>query len=359
MSIQVSLKLEISATASLQELEGRMQEAGQQAIREGLKQALRQVEDQQTQCPHCGQSQRRLEGTVRRVVSTVFGRVSVPRRRFRCLSCGQRCAPANRLFAGLRGSIIRQPLREAALLASSSWLYRVASQLLAKLSGAQISAEEIRRLSNERGKHRATEQQAEAACLTTPPQISSEETGKPSVLVGIDGGWVCSREQRGGMEGQVAVICSQVQDLPMPNFSTTFSWRKTRRAQASTSTTPSPRWASLCRHLCILPAARKACGSGLHHRGGRPKPTWSGDRRWGPLDPQSSKLSTSRTPPVFWIGHNASREIRHAVSVAARAKGLSQRQRDYQMYLHRTWLWRGKRRSSPASLAYVIHWASR
>lgn len=35
------------------------------------------------------------------------------------------------------------------------------------------------------------------------------------------------------------------------------------------------------------------------------------------------------------------REIHHAISVAARAKGLSQRERDYQMDLHRTWLWLG------------------
>ncbi len=44
------------------------------------------------------------------------------------------------------------------------------------------------------------------------------------MLVGLDGGWVCSREQRGGMEGKVAVVCSQVEDLPMPTHSTTFSW---------------------------------------------------------------------------------------------------------------------------------------
>ncbi len=44
------------------------------------------------------------------------------------------------------------------------------------------------------------------------------------MLVGLDGGWVCSREQRGGMEGKVAVVCSEGEDLPMPTSSTTFSW---------------------------------------------------------------------------------------------------------------------------------------
>jgi hypothetical protein len=41
--------------------------------------------------------------------------------------------------------------------------------------------------------------------------------------VGLDGGWVCSREQRGGMEGKVAVVCSQVEDLPLPTSPATFS----------------------------------------------------------------------------------------------------------------------------------------
>lgn len=35
-----------------------------------------------------------------------------------------------------------------------------------------------------------------------------------------------SREQRGGMEGNTAVSCSEVEDLPLPAFDTTFSWSK-------------------------------------------------------------------------------------------------------------------------------------
>jgi transposase-like protein len=176
MPIQVSLKLEISATASLTDLEQGIQEARQQAMREALKQAIRQREDQQVACPYCGHTQRRLEGTIGRVVATVFGRVSLPRRRFRCQDCWRRWCPANRLFVGLAGTTISQPLQDAARLAGSSWPYRVASHLLQKLSGAHISAEEIRLLTNAHGKRRAVEQQSEAEhlCLTsskpaTPP----------------------------------------------------------------------------------------------------------------------------------------------------------------------------------------------
>ena len=114
MHVQVSLTLEISASATLSTMEQQIQEAGQQAMREALKQAVRQFEDQQPTCPHCGEKQRRLEGTARRVIATLFGRVAVPRRRFRCQACLRRCCPANRLFASLNGATMSAPLEEAA-----------------------------------------------------------------------------------------------------------------------------------------------------------------------------------------------------------------------------------------------------
>lgn len=99
MQVLVSLKIEMAASVDLSQMEQQIQEAGQQAMREAMKQAIRQWEDQRPCCPRCGQQQRRLEGTVRRVIATLFGRVQVPRRRFRCQGCGQRWCPANALFA--------------------------------------------------------------------------------------------------------------------------------------------------------------------------------------------------------------------------------------------------------------------
>ena len=130
MQVQVSLKIEIAASASLTQMEQQIQQAGQQAMREALKQAIRQWEDQTRTCPHCGQKQRRLEGTTRRVMATVFGRVEVPRRRFRCLGCLRRWCPATSLFSELKGGTMSQPLQEAALLAGCSWPYRAASSAL-------------------------------------------------------------------------------------------------------------------------------------------------------------------------------------------------------------------------------------
>ncbi len=158
MQVQVSLTIEIEASAGIAEMEQRMQEAGQQAMREALKQAIRQQEDQQVACPHCGQKRCRLEGTTRRVIATVFGRIEVARRRFRCQGCGRRWCPANGLFSELKGGTISQPLQEAARLAGCSWPYRVASQLLKKLSGAQRS----------RGRDPSVDQSARETASHTP-----------------------------------------------------------------------------------------------------------------------------------------------------------------------------------------------
>ncbi len=228
MQLQVSLTIEIEASAGRTEMEEQIQEAGQQAMRQAFKQAVRHWEDQHPACASCGATQRRLEGTTRRVIATCFGRVEVQRRRFRCLACGHRCCPATHLFAPLKGATITPSLQEVAILAGCSWPYRVAAQLLKRLSGAHISAEEMRLLTNRQGQQRAAEQQQEAeqgcAC---PPAVpaSAQHAGQP-MLVGLDGGWVCSREQRGGMEGKGAVVCSQMEDLPLPVVDTTFSWSK-------------------------------------------------------------------------------------------------------------------------------------
>ncbi len=205
MHVQLSLKIELEATASLTQMEQRIQEAGQQAMREAMKQAVRHWEDQHPACPHCGATQRRLEGTTRRVLATQFGRVQVPRRRFRCQGCLRRCCPANTLFAKLEGGTISVPLQEAAMLAGCSWPYRVAANLLKRLSGAEISAEEIRLLTNRQGKQRAEHQQAEAeqVCAAAAQEALSAQTAEaaqvpsahhaeqpmtaPPLLIGVTG----------------------------------------------------------------------------------------------------------------------------------------------------------------------------
>jgi hypothetical protein len=353
MQVQVSLTIELAATASLSEMEQQIQEVGQQAMRATLKQVIRHWEDQQQVCPHCGAKQRRLEGTVRRVIATTFGRVGVPRRRFRCLGCGRRWCPANRLFAELKGGTISAPLQEAAMLAGCSWPYRVASNLLKRLSGAQISAEEIRLLTNRQGKQRAAQQreEAERVCLSAAHEAPEAETAQatqapsatqaqPPMWVGLDGGWVGSCEQRGGMEGKVAVVCSRVEDLPMPTYCTTFAdWRHRapRHPPRQRHRLAQRRYVATFGPSKQIGQQAKAAAQTLGGNVARPVVIIADGAEW--IKKEQGRHFPQATCMLDWA--HLWREVRGAIYVAARDKPLSASERDYQLFLHRSWLWHG------------------
>jgi len=222
MHIQVSLMIDIDATADLATIEHQVQDAGHQGMRQALRQTIRQWEQAHRTCPHCGSQQVRGEGTVARTIHALFGSVRLARQRLRCLHCFRRFCPANQLFEQMLRGRVSPALAEAASLAGASWPYRHAAQVLARLSGAQISAEEIRLLTNRRGRALAKQQEPAHVdrVVTFPPQ---EEEGKEGpvpadrLIIGLDGGWMPSREQRGGMEGKVAVIATDKEVLREAN----------------------------------------------------------------------------------------------------------------------------------------------
>jgi hypothetical protein len=342
MQVVVSLTIELEASAGISEMEEQIQEAGQQAMRQAMKEAVRQWEEQQRICSQCGQGPSRLEGTARRVIAMRFGRVEVQRRRFRCLACGRRSCPANHLFAQLKGSKITPSLQEAAILAGSSWPYRVAANLLKKLSGAHISAEEIRLLTNRQGKLRAVQQHEEAERASSEasfaPAAASLE--KEPLLVGLDGGWVCSREQRGGMEGKVAVVCSQMEDLPMPVIDTTFSWSK----RGAPRNPPRQRHKlAKRRYVATFGPSRqighqaKSAAQELDADPSRPVVVIADGAAW------IKKEQTTHFPLATCILDWAHlwREVSKAITAAARAKALEAKERDYQVHFHRSCLWMG------------------
>jgi hypothetical protein len=342
MQVQVSLTIEIAASASLAEIEQQVQEIGQQAMREAFKQTIRQWEEQQQACPHCGAKQRRLEGSVRRVIATLFGRVQVARRRFRCQACGRRWCPANALFAELQGGTISRPLQEAAWLAGCSWPYRAASAMLKRFCGAEISAEEIRLLLNRQGQLRAAQQQAEASriCAEPPSPSTAAQDMEQRVLVGIDGGWVGSREQRGGMEGKVAVVCAQVVDLPLPKHSSTFSWsrRGPRHPPRQRHQLLKRRYVATFGPAEQLGKLAEAAARSVSDQVRRPVVLLADGAQW--IKTQQARHFREATCILDWA--HLWRQVRHAIDAAARATPLSARQRDYQVYLHRTWLWYGQ-----------------
>lgn len=226
MYVTVSLKIDLEATATLTDLEEQIQQAGRAGMRAALKQALRQSEEQEQRCPKCGSERTQAEGTKRRVLLTRFGRVEVPLRRLRCQECRHLFRPAARCLAEIQGHTITPGLRELAALVGSSWPYATAAEVLKQLCGVSLSDERLRQLTIEQGKLLAQHQQSEAQRVLNEavslPQIRRERAqsvplskqGEPAWLqVGLDGGWVPSREQPGGMEGKVGVVASQMQTV--------------------------------------------------------------------------------------------------------------------------------------------------
>jgi hypothetical protein len=209
MQTQVSLSLEINANATFSEMEAQIQEAGHRWMREALSKSVRAWEGTRPFCRRCGGAVR-PEDTMRRTVLTLFGQVQLIRRRFRCQSCQHRFCPSADLLQELHLSRVTERLHEAAILAGASWPNPHAAATLKRLSGAQISAEEIRRLTNEQGKQAARRQTEQGEVVVPPAAAPSNETASTQELcvIGQDGGWVCNREKRGGMEGKIAVIAS-------------------------------------------------------------------------------------------------------------------------------------------------------
>jgi hypothetical protein len=217
----------------------------------------------------------------------------------------------------------------------------VASSLLKQLSGAEISAEEIRLLTNRGGQQRAVQQQEEAerACSSPAQEAPLAEQAEQPLLVGLDGGWVCSRDQRGGMEGKVAVVCSQVEDLPMPTYSPTFSWSE-----------PGPRQPPRQRHRLVQRRYVATFGSSrqLGHQAKAAAQTLGGNpsrsvvvvadgANW--IKKEQGRHFPHATCILDWA--HLWREVSGAIRAAARARPLSERERDYQLFLHRFWLWHG------------------
>jgi hypothetical protein len=219
MQCSVSITVELDSAAGISGWEQAVQEAGREAMRRALAQAVQVYEETHAACPHCGSAQSQSQGTVRRRVRTCFGRVEVALRRQRCVGCQRRFRPAQGCLAGLGGGQVTPRLAAACALAGASWPYATAARVLHQLSGAQVSAEQVRCQTNRQGRREARAQQKAADRLLQPTaeqvRVEREQaqrrpapTAPARLIVGLDGGWVPSREQTGGMEGKVGVVAT-------------------------------------------------------------------------------------------------------------------------------------------------------
>jgi hypothetical protein len=220
MQCSVTVTVEIGPVDGIDQVEEQVLQAGREAMRRALGQAVRCLEESHlacARCASCGSQRMRSHGTVPRVVLTRFGRVELGVRRVRCRGCGKQVRPASPCLAPLGAANVTPQLAAACALAGASWAYATAARVLHTLSGAQVSAEEVRRLTIAAGTQEAAAQRQEAERLVAPTadDVRAERERAPSppepaqrLVVGLDGGWVPSREQAGGMEGKVGVVAS-------------------------------------------------------------------------------------------------------------------------------------------------------
>lgn len=226
MPITVSLTFDLPASGNVDTLEPIILEAGRRAMVAALQAACREYEAMVDECPRCASTLLQNEGSDRRVVQCSFGRARLYLHLLRCEGCGRRFRPAEAFVACLEGTNLSAKLRGAAVLAGASWPYATAARVLVDLCGAAISPESVRRLTNAAGAVQAREQTALAERVLAPTgadvraqresSLAGPLTGSaapPLLLVGLDGGWVPSREGKGGMEGKVGVVASEIENI--------------------------------------------------------------------------------------------------------------------------------------------------
>jgi hypothetical protein len=221
VQITVSVTVELPANGTVDVVEPLIVVAGQQAMRAAMQAACREYERQVQRCPHCASEQVQSDGTDERRLRTSFGRLVLHLRRLTCETCGRRFRPAEAFVASLGGLLVTARLRDACVLAGSSWPYATAALVLRGLCGAEISPEWVRQLTNAAGLAAARTQAVLAARLVTPTaaDVRAERAAglaapRPALppaqlLVGWDGGWIPSRDQPGGMEGKVGVVATE------------------------------------------------------------------------------------------------------------------------------------------------------
>ena len=227
MQITVSLTVDLPATLDVNTIEPQILDAGRQAMREALRLAALHAQAQVTHCPRCAHPTLQADGTTRRVVLTSFGRVAVPVLRKRCAACRLRFRAAAAFFAPLHGANVTAELGRQAAEVGADRPFARAAHTLQQQAGAQVSAETVRQQTLRHGTAVAHAHAQVAEQLLNPAvadlraerevtlaaPVAAPSPAPRQVVVELDGGWIASRDQTGGMEGKVAVVATGVEPI--------------------------------------------------------------------------------------------------------------------------------------------------
>lgn len=209
------------AMKSVNELEQAVLEFGRQLMRELIVTNIRLFERNNYRCGQCRSYNVEPRGTKPRNITLVFGEIELQRARVFCRECETFSQPADALLDELEGGHVTHSLREMISLSAASWGFQEAQGVIERLCGVKVSHETIRQLAYKEAERvieeetrRAAETvqgRGEADCLPGKGYGTVEESGqeKEFVCIEMDGGYVHSRENQGGMEGKVGLIYSK------------------------------------------------------------------------------------------------------------------------------------------------------
>lgn len=195
-------------------LEAEMRDFGQRVMAAALNEAWQQYQAAAPACWRCQSGQTVADGVRPYRLRTVFGTVELARKRRRCRACGAVYQPLDDVLHAAGPGRATTGLVEAAVLAASSWPFATAADVLNRLSGAAVSPEWVRQVSEAQGTVLGQQQADEAEALHAGAvPLPMGETPPAQVLLELDGGWVRSRDNPGGMEGKVAVMATGRQQV--------------------------------------------------------------------------------------------------------------------------------------------------
>jgi hypothetical protein len=190
-------------------LEATIRGWARQVMAEVFNEAWQRYQAAAPGCWRCQSEQTVADGVRPYRLRTVFGTVALSRQRRRCRECEAVYQPLDDVLHAAGPGRATTGLVEAAVLAASSWPFATAADVLERLSGAAVSPEWIRQVSEAQGAVLGQQQADEAEALyagTIPLPVV--EPAPPDVVLALDGGWVRSRDNASGMEGKVAVIAT-------------------------------------------------------------------------------------------------------------------------------------------------------
>jgi hypothetical protein len=216
-----------------------------------------------------------------------------------------------------------------------------------------ISAEEIRHLSIQQGRQQAERQQQQAQEESS--HGGQNEAGEAGII-GMDGGWVGSREQRGGMEGNVGVIARNKQAYvtkPIPDPAKLTWYELSKRIRAGKRIQLGPTRSRWKKRLYVATFAdSKQLGRQMNHAskllGLDPSAcvVVADGAKW--IKKQQEQYFPQATCILDWP--HLWRVVRKAIGEVQRTQGKSASWRSYQSAQIKQWLWKGQVEAAQARL---------